>query len=68
MNGNNENLSGSEHEEDPKAEIRALRKARKKKEKTPKEIAAMKKEETNRKRRAHQIHVQGSDIPAPLET
>ena len=53
---------------DPKAEIRALRKARKKKDKTPKELAALKKEEINRKRKAHQIHVQGSDIPSPVET
>jgi len=56
-------------EDDPKgAEIKALRKARKRKDKTPKELAALKKEEINRKRKAHQIHVQGSDVPSPIET
>ena len=82
MNPGNENISKpdpkldnqqNEEEEaleevDPKAEIKALRRERKRKIKTPKELAALKKEEINRKRKAHQIHVQGSDIPSPLET
>lgn len=53
---------------DPRAEIRALRKARRKKVKTPKELAALKKEEITAKRKAAGIHVQGSDIPPPVET
>lgn len=61
----------SEPEVDPKAEIRALRKERKmlkKKEKTPKDIAAQKKEEITLKRKAHKINVRGSDIPLHCET
>ena len=55
--------------EDPdRAEIKALRKARKRKDKTPKELAALKKEEINSRRKKHQIHVQGSDVPPPVET
>ncbi|XP_046450011.1 probable ATP-dependent RNA helicase DDX52 [Daphnia pulex] len=53
---------------DPRAEIKALRRERKRKIKTPKELAALKKEEISRKRKAHKIHVQGSDIPTPVET
>jgi hypothetical protein len=53
---------------DPRAEIKALRRERRKKTKTPKEVAALKKEEISRKRKAHKIHVQGSDIPTPVET
>jgi len=40
----------------------------KKKEKTPKEVAAMKKEELTLKRKAHKIHVCGTDIPLHCET
>ena len=60
-----------EPEVDPKAEIRALRKERKmlkKKEKTPKELAALKKEEITLKRKAHKINVRGTDIPLHCET
>lgn len=57
-----------ETEVDPRAEIREQRKARKRKLKTPKQIAALKKEETNQKRKSHRIHVQGSDVPPPAET
>jgi len=52
---------------DPKAEIREQRRSRKRKLKTPEQQKALKKEETNQKRRANHIHVQGSDIPAPAE-
>lgn len=56
-------------EEDPaRAEIKRLRKERKKKNKAPKTEAELKKEAVNRIRKDKQIHVQGSDIPAPVET
>lgn len=51
-----------------RAEIKALRKERKRKMKTPKQLASLRKEEINNKRKKHHIHVQGSDIPSPLET
>lgn len=66
--GNNLENDVAPEDVDPKAEIRALRKARKKKDKNPKELAALRKEEINRKRKTHQIHVQGSDVPSPVET
>lgn len=53
---------------DPRAEIKALRRERKRKNKTPKELATLKKEEISRKRKIHKIHVKGSDIPSPVET
>lgn len=61
-------LTTDEPEVDPRAEIKALRRERKRKIKTPKELAALKKEEISRKRKAYHIHVQGSDIPTPVET
>lgn len=65
---NEEMVALNDPEVDPRAEIKALRRERKRKIKTPKELAALKKEEIKRKRNAHHIHVQGSDIPTPVET
>lgn len=65
---NEEMVALNDPDVDPRAEIKALRRERKRKIKTPKELAALKKEEIKRKRNAHHIHVQGSDIPTPVET